>query len=109
MGSLKKKMMEYENVLNGSESLPPINGAYLYVYKGDKLLGIVSIPSPNLMAENYRDSVVTNYEELVDEEGNEYEVEVISSNAGIDWEFVKYPDDENILKQLKVEVKYNEF
>ena len=109
MGIFKNKMIEYESVLYGSESLPPINGAYLYVYKGDKLLGIVSVPSPNLMAENYRDSGVTNYEELVDEDGNEYEIAVFSSNIGIDWEFVKYPDDENILKQLKVEVKYNEF
>jgi len=109
MGILKNKMMEYEGVLYGSESLPALNGAYLYIYRGDKLLGIVSIPSPNLMAENYRDSVVTNYEELVDEDGNEYEIEVISSNVGIDWEFVKYPEDENILKQLRVEVKYNEF
>jgi hypothetical protein len=109
MGIIKNKMMEYKGILYGNESLPPINGAYLYVYKGNKLLGIVAIPSPNLMAENYRDSIVTNYEELVDEDGNKYEIEVFSSNVGIDWEFVKYPDDENILKQLKIKVKYNEF
>ena len=54
---IKEMNMKNENILNGSESLPPINGAYLYVYKGDKLLGIVGVPSPNLMAENYRDSI----------------------------------------------------
>ena len=109
MGIVKEMNMKYENILNGNESLPPINGAYLYVYKGDKLLGIVGVPSPNLMAENYRDSIVENSDVLVDEEGNEYEIEVISSNYGIDWNFINYPDDKKILDNLRVEVKYNEF
>ena len=109
MSLLRNRMIEYEGVLWGSENLPPLNGAYLYVYKGDNLLGIVGIPSPNLMAENYKDSVVMNYEELFDEEQNEYEIKVISSNAGIEWEFVQYPDNEEILKQLRIEVRYSEF
>jgi len=103
MGILK------QNIVSGSETLPAINGAYLYLYKMDKILGIVSIPSPNLMADNYRDSIVENNDVLVDENGNEFEIKIISSKYGIDWEFVRYPNDKNILNNLRIEVKYNEY
>jgi len=107
MGIFKEAQLKDESILTGNEAIPAVNGAYLYVYKGDKLLGIVSIPSPNLMADNYRESMVINDDILVDENGKEYEIEVISSNYGIDWEFLRYPDDD--IDDIRVEVKYNEY
>ena len=92
--------------LHGSD-IPLLDGGYLYLYRGDELIGIVAIPSPNLMAENHRDSLVSNSETLCDNDGNEYTVDVHSSMHGIEWEIVEYPEDENILKDLRVEVKPN--
>jgi hypothetical protein len=109
MGQIKQKFLEMEEKLSGSEPSPAIEGGYLYIYKGDELLGIVSIPSPNLLAENYRDSMVVYDDIVTDSEGNEYSVEVTSSLYGIDWRIYEYPDDKDILNQIRVEVKYNEY
>ena len=99
----------YNNNLESSESLPAIDGGYLYIYKGKELLAIVSIPRPNLLAERSRDSIVENDDYFTDEDGNEYSITIQSSMYGIDWFLTKYPDDENIISQLRYEVKYNEY
>ena len=95
--------------LQGSEALPAIDGGYLYIHKDKKLLSIVSIPSPNLLAERNRDSIVENDDDFVDEDGNEYSITIQSSMYGIDWFLTNYPDNEDVIKQLSYEVKYNEY
>jgi len=109
MGYLKKKQMEIENHLSGSESLPAINGGFLYVYVQEKNVAIASIPSPNLLAETASKSTVINFDDFTDDEGNEYTISVASSSYGVDWELIKYPEDEEILKSVTYEVKYNEY
>jgi len=95
--------------LEGSDAQPAINGGYLYIYLNDELLTIVSIPSPNLMAENSSQSTVENYDEFQDENENDYSITVFSSMYGIDWSLDSYPNDENIITKIRYEVKYNEY
>ena len=44
-------------------------------YKDKKLLSIVSIPSPNLLAERNRDSIVENDDDFVDEEMDSFKID----------------------------------
>ncbi len=109
MQKLKQKQMELEKYLSGNDRIPALNGGYLYIYKNEKLLHIASIPSPNLSGENYRQSVVENDEHFSDSEGNEFTIGILSSNVGVDWHMTSYPDDENTLKNIRYEIRQNEF
>ncbi|MCD6186230.1 MAG: hypothetical protein J7K84_10700 [Deltaproteobacteria bacterium] len=109
MGYLKQKQIDLEKYLSGTDALPALNGGYLYIYKNKKLLHIASIPSPNLLGDNYRQSLVENDEYFSDEDGNEFTIDILSSNVGVDWHLTFYPDDENIIKSIRYKVKQNEF
>jgi hypothetical protein len=107
MGYLKQ--IELQKHIMGDNMLPALNGGYLYIYKNEKLLHIASIPSPNLLGDNYRQSVVENDEYFKDDNGNEFGIDILSSPAGINWYLTSYPDDENIIKSINYQVKQNEF
>jgi len=103
------QIKQLESYLVGSDSQPALNGGYLYIYLNDELLTIVSVPSPNLMAENSSQSTVENCDEFQDKNGNDYSIVVFSSMYGIDWSLDTYPDDENIIRKIRYEVKHNEY
>jgi hypothetical protein len=105
----RQKQIELKEHLAGNNDRPALNGGYLYVYKGDKLLHIASIPSPNLLGDNYRHSFVENDEYFSDDNGNEFRIDILSSNVGVDWILSSYPDDENTVKSIRYKVKQNEF
>lgn len=86
-----------------------LGGGYLYIYSGNTLLHIASIPSPNLLGGSNRDTEVENHDEFTDEKGNTYIISIFSSAAGIYWELEKYPQEQKVLKQLRYEVKLNEY
>lgn len=94
--------------LDGNDCLPPVSGGYLIIFKNDKELSVISVPSPILSANRHRDSVIENNDSFSDDEGNDYSVSVWSSNVGVDWQVdVSAPCD--IRDQLKVEYRANEF
>jgi len=107
MTAIEKKQLK--SYLEGSDSQPALNGGYLYIYLDNNLLTIVSIPSPNLMADNSSQSTVENDDEFQDKDGNDYSIIVFSSMYGIDWSLDTYPEDENIIKKISYEVKRNEY
>ncbi|OIP53998.1 MAG: hypothetical protein AUK54_07370 [Helicobacteraceae bacterium CG2_30_36_10] len=107
MTAIEKKQLK--SYLEGSDSQPALNGGYLYIYLNNNLLTIVSIPSPNLMADNSSQSTVENDDEFQDKDGNDYSIIVLSSMYGIDWRLDTYPEDENIIKKISYEVKRNEY
>jgi len=108
MGILKQRQLEKESHLQGSSGEPAIDGGYLYVYLDNNLLTIVGIPSPNLVAEKSSDSLVENYEEFTDSDGNNYVISIFSSIYDIYWELNEYPDDDKLINSIRYEVKYNE-
>lgn len=93
----------------GSDSQVALDGGYLYVHQGEKLLHIAVIPSPNLLGERYIDTATINLDHFVDEVGNEYEINISSSATGIDWELLAFPDDILILEQIRYKVRLNEY
>lgn len=99
----------YEEFISGADSRVPLNGGYLLVYLADELLSIVSIPAPEYMADNNRDSIVENDDTFEDKSGNQYDIEIRSSKYGIDWYLVSYPDDDEIIQKLRYEVRLNEY
>ncbi|CAN2049205.1 conserved hypothetical protein [Candidatus Magnetomoraceae bacterium gMMP-13] len=109
MGYFKQKQIELEEHLSGANAEIALNGGYLYIYKDDKLLHIASIPSPNLLADNFSQSVVENNEDFNDDNGNEFTIDILSSKVGVDWNLTSYPDDENIIKNIQYKVKLNEY
>ena len=109
MGYLTQKQIKLEEYISGTDAMPALKGGYLYIYVYDKLLHIASIPSPNLLGENYSQIVVENDEYFSDDNGNEFIIGILSSNLGVDWYLTSYPDDENIIKSLRYKVKQNEF
>ncbi len=99
----------HEQYITGSVGSVVMSGGYLYIYLGDTLLHIASIPLPNLLGEMNRDTEVVNKDEFKDEKGNEFRISIFSSAAGIYWELETYPEDEKIVSQLRYEVKINEY
>ena len=89
--------------------MPPIAGGDLIIYKGEKELSVVSVPSLNLLAERYRDSVTGNDESFEDADGNCFDIEVTSSNVGVDWKVTVTTEDEELENQIHVEYRPNEF
>ncbi len=78
-------------------------------YLKDKLLHIASISSPNFLGDNYRQNAIENDEYFRDENGAEFAVDILSSNGGVEWRLTSYPDDKEIVKNIRCKVKRNEF
>lgn len=95
--------------ISGSVSQPALKGGYLYIYFQDELITIVSIPTPNVISENYNQSIVENYDSFSDNNGNNYSVSVYSSIYDIYWTI--NPDTLNDVSKndFRYEVKYNEY
>ncbi|MEZ8036652.1 hypothetical protein [Vibrio crassostreae] len=100
-------MMKF--TLEGNDCMPPISGGYLLIYRGTEEVTVVSVPSPNFVAERYRDSVSENYDSFEDEEGNEFNINVWSSNVGVDWTLDVETKDRALKEQIRVEYHANEF
>ena len=109
MGLSKERKMQKESNTTGSVGNVALAGGYLYIYLGDTLLHIASIPVPNLIGDMNRNTEVANQDEFADESGHEFLISIYSSAAGIYWELENYPEDKNILSQLRYEVKINEY
>jgi len=105
----KHSPAELRPYLAGSENLVALNGGYLYIYQGDDLLHIASIPAPNLLGDRTRDTMIDNIDEFQDSAGNQYTIIIYSSSVGIEWYLDRYPDNEAVLMTLRYEVKLNEY
>ncbi len=55
MGLSKARKMQKESNTTGSVGNVALAGGYFYIYLGDTLLHIASIPVPNLLGEMNRD------------------------------------------------------
>ncbi len=97
--------------IEGNDCLPPLSGGYLIINIDEKEFYIVSVPSPALGANRYKDSVNRNDDIVEDDEGNEFAITVLSSNVGVDWQIdVKaISDEEKFRKRIDVEYQANEF
>ena len=95
--------------LDGNDCMPPVSGGYLIVYRGSVELSVVSVPSPNFVADRYRDSVSENSDSFEDDNGNDYSVTVCSSSVGVDWTLEVSTDDPVLESEIKVEYHANEF
>ncbi len=104
-----KSIDQDEIVFEGFEDIA-LNGSFITIYKDANEVYILSVPSPNLFADNYRDSVDANDDIFDDEEENSYNIEAVSSNTGVDWTVTVKPKLENSAEQLKkrLEIKYEE-
>ncbi len=99
--------MNYE--INGNDSMPPVSGGYLIVEKDGKELHVVSVPSPNLYADRYSDSVSENDDTFEDAQHNIFTMNVWSSKVGVDWELkiVSVETDNTLPTRINVEYKAN--
>jgi hypothetical protein len=95
--------------LEGNDCMPPISGGYLIVYKGSAEFTVISVPSPNYTADRYRDSVSENGDTVEDEDGNEFNISVWSSNVGVDWSVEVDTNDDSLEEKIKVKYHANEF
>ena len=113
MSHIKQHLLHHEANLRGSDRLPAVNGGYLTVYSENVEIYIASVPSFNLMAEKYRDSIVENTEEFVDKDENEYVINIYSSNVGVDWDLEIYPknnaDRLALIKKIRIEYESNQY
>ncbi len=50
-------------------------------------------------------SVVKNDEYFNDDTGNEFAIDIVSLNVGVDWQLTFYPDYENIVKNIRYKIK----
>ncbi|HEO66104.1 MAG TPA: hypothetical protein ENI73_09585 [Spirochaetes bacterium] len=104
--------MEKYDHLRGGDS-PALNGGYIYIYKNGIELHIVSVPSPNLLGERHSDTLVDNYEDFEDGEGNEYSIDIFSSNIGVDWELEVIPknpaEEDQLIESLTLKYEENPF
>tara|TARA_R110002167_G_scaffold2284_3_gene11692 strand:- start:1501 stop:1812 length:312 start_codon:yes stop_codon:yes gene_type:complete len=72
--------------IEGTDCMPPVSGGYLIINLDGNEFHIVSVPSPILGADRHRDSVSENYDSVEDSDGNQYSINVWSSNVGVDWQ-----------------------
>jgi hypothetical protein len=108
MGLVKKQELELRDHLEGAEGAAALDGGYLYIYSGDELLHIASIPAPDILAERMSDSTIVNHDWFTDKTGNDFGVEIYSSLAGIHWQVTDYPEDIAQVLRLRFEVKLND-
>lgn len=108
MGIVKQKKLYLSEHLEGRDGRVALDGGYLYIYLDGKLIHIAGIPSLYHLAERTSDSSVENTDDFVDDNGNNFEVVIYSSLAGIEWAMQTHPDDETIFQNLSYEVKLNE-
>lgn len=108
MGTIKKKMSELAEHLQGADGRVALEGGYLYIYLHGTLMHIAGIPSPYLLADRASDSTVENTDEFIDHDGHEFEIAIYSSITGIEWELCSYPDDEALILGISYEVKLND-
>jgi hypothetical protein len=99
--------------IEGTDCMPPISGGYLIINIDGREFHIVSVPSPVLGADRHRDSVSENYDIVEDCDGNEFSVNVWSSNVGVDWQIdVTAADNEKneeLRERISVEYQANDF
>ncbi len=99
--------------IEGTDCMPPISGGYLVINIDGGEFHIVSVPSPILIADRHRDSISENYDKIEDTDGNEFSINVWSSNVGVDWAIDVTAADseknEELRARINVEYQANEF
>lgn len=119
MNLTKHKMMEKENGhFEGSEDTVAISGGFLDIQIDGSTICTASIPTPNLMAGRYRDSVSRWSENFEDLDGNSYIATTYSSVDGVEWkvdveprEDAKLSSDEilhNISSAIDITINYTD-
>lgn len=96
--------------LNGTIPLPAQYGGYLTVYMDGQEFYITSVPSFVANAPRYHDSIVENLDHVQDDDGNIFDIRVLSSNLGVDWNIQIQSKQADELKQrINVEYLANEY
>lgn len=99
--------------IDGTDTMPPISGGYLIILLDGQEFHITSVPSPVLYADRYRDSMTENYDVVEDADGNEFDINVWSSNVGVDWQIEvkpsEYVDERKLKQRIAVEYHANDF
>ncbi|QEA40067.1 hypothetical protein FGL86_13930 [Pistricoccus aurantiacus] len=108
MAMAKSAGNEFADHLEGSDNRVALSGGYLYIYRGERLLHIASIPSPNLLAEYSADSTVENVDSFTDEEGNAYTIVIHSMKTGVMWSLDQHPVNLEVIKELHYAVRLND-
>jgi len=99
-------------LISGNDTLPPLSGGYISIIKDGKEIHIASVPSFVLGADRYRDSVSENDDEFEDDEGNEFSINIWSSNVGVEWELnlsAKNGNDKALANRIKTEYQSNAY
>lgn len=92
-------------VLSGSESMPPLVGGYISIRKNGHEFYIASVPSC-VVTDRYNVSASQNHEEFVDEVGNQYQIDINSSMAGLDWQLVVQA---GVSEKIEMEYQQNDY
>jgi len=99
--------------IDGTDCMPPISGGYLIINLDGNELHIVSVPSPVLGADRHRDSVSENFDTIEDDDGNNYSINVWSSNVGVDWQIdvtaASGASEDELKGRIEVEYQANDF
>lgn len=95
--------------IDGTDSMPAVNGGYLIVSVDGKELCVLSVPSLILGADRYRDSVTENSDCVEDESGNVFNLSVFSSNVGVDWDLEVETENRKLQELINVEYRANEY
>jgi len=102
--------MNKKLILKGNKNIPPVNGGYIYIYKYNNELHIASVPSFNITADNYLNSMVDNTEFFSDNEKNEYIININSNRNNVEWEleiFCNKQDEPGLIDAIKFECEIN--
>lgn len=86
-------------VIENTTGRPSLLGGYLLFKIDNQEVHIASVPSPNVYADRYQDSVVDNHDDFFDAYGNQYNVDIYSSNMGVDWSIKVIPVSQKMSSQ----------
>ncbi len=97
--------------IEGNDCTPPVSGGYLIIKKDKQTFHVVTVPSPNLYADRYKDSISENDDTFEDDTSNEFTMNVWSSNVGVDWQLdiALSKNDDSLSERISVEYRANAF
>ena len=95
--------------IEGNHSMPALKGGYLIIKVAEKELCVVSVPSLNLGADNYKERVNENSDYIEDENGNTFNISVSSSNFGVDWDLIIATENDKLKELVDVEYQSSEY
>ena len=99
-------------VIVENDALPSIYGGYIFIKKDGHEFYIASVPSLMLGSQLCVDSIFDNCETFADDEGNEFEINISSSNVGVDWALrlsAQNSNDKALSQHISMEYKSNDY